>query len=113
MHTGVDWASKIGPPIIAAGNGVISKIRWSPGYGRRIEIKHSNGYKTTYSHLSGFAKGIKKNTIVRQGQIIGYIGNSGLSTGPHLHYEVLVNNHFVNPLRIKIPKNVEVQVQFK
>lgn len=109
MHTGVDWANRIGTPILAAGNGTVIKAEWDSGYGRRIEIQHANGYVTTYSHQSAFAKGIAPGVKVRQGQVIGYVGNSGLSTGPHLHYEVLVNNRFVNPLRIKVPRGRELE----
>lgn len=104
MHTGVDWAAARGTPIMAAGNGVVIKAGWSSGYGRRTEIKHANGYVTTYNHQSGFAKGIKVGTHVRQGQIIGYIGSTGLSTGPHLHYEVKVNGRYVDPMRIRLPR---------
>ncbi|MBS7695997.1 MULTISPECIES: M23 family metallopeptidase [unclassified Chelatococcus] len=108
MHTGVDWADKIGTPILAAGDGVILKAGWSSGYGRRIEIQHSNGYVTTYNHQSAFARGIKPGMRVRQGQVIGYLGATGLATGPHLHYEVMVNGHFVNPLKIKLPRSREL-----
>ena len=104
MHTGVDWADDTGTPIFAAGNGSVIKAEWDTGYGRRVEIQHLNGYVTAYSHMSGFAKGIQEGVKVRQGQVIGYVGNSGLSTGPHLHYEVLVNGHFVDPMRIKLPR---------
>ena len=108
MHTGVDWADRIGTPILAAGDGVILKAGWSSGYGRRIEIQHANGYVTTYNHQSAFARGIKPGMRVRQGQVIGYLGATGLATGPHLHYEVMVNNHFVNPLKIKLPRSREL-----
>ncbi|MCK0198077.1 M23 family metallopeptidase [Ancylobacter sp. 6x-1] len=104
MHTGVDWAGPVGTPIYAAGNGIVRKAAWSSGYGRHTEIEHANGYVTTYSHQSSFAKGIREGVRVRQGQLIGYIGTSGLSTGPHLHYEVLVNGRFVDPMRIRLPR---------
>ncbi|WAC28712.1 M23 family metallopeptidase [Ancylobacter sp. SL191] len=104
LHSGVDWSDRVGTPIYAAGNGVIKKAAWTSGYGRRIEIQHANGYVTTYSHQSGFAKGIREGLRVRQGQLIGYIGSSGLSTGAHLHYEVLVNGRFVDPMRIRLPR---------
>lgn len=104
LHSGVDWADRTGTPIYAAGNGVIKKAAWTSGYGRRTEIQHANGYVTTYSHQSGFAKGIREGLRVRQGQLIGYIGSTGLSTGPHLHYEVLVNGRFVDPMRIRLPR---------
>ncbi len=109
MHTGIDWANKIGTPILSAGNGTVIKAEWDSGYGRRVEIQHANGYVTAYSHQSSFAKGIAPGAKVRQGQVIGYVGNSGLSTGPHLHYEVLVNNRFVNPLKIKVPRSRELE----
>lgn len=108
MHTGVDWANKIGTPILAAGNGTIIKAEWDSGYGRRIEIQHANGYVTSYSHQSAFAKGIAPGIKVRQGQVIGFLGNTGLSTGPHLHYEVMVNGNFVNPMKIKVPRGREL-----
>jgi murein DD-endopeptidase MepM/ murein hydrolase activator NlpD len=104
MHTGVDWIARIGSPILAAADGVVARASWSGGYGRRIELTHRNGYTSTYSHLSGMAKGIKPGAQVRQGQVIGYLGNSGLSTGPHLHYEVLINGHFMDPMKVKLPQ---------
>ncbi len=108
MHTGVDWAGPIGTPIVAAGSGVVLKASWdSGGYGRRVEIQHANGYVTTYNHMSGFARGVVEGVRVRQGQVIGYVGNTGLSTGPHLHYEVMVNGHFVDPMRIKLTRTKE------
>jgi len=104
MHLGVDWAEDTGAPIFAAGNGTVIKAEWDSGYGRRIEIQHLNGYITTYSHMSAFAKGITEGTKVRQGQVIGYVGSSGLSVGPHLHYEVMINGTHVDPMRIKLPR---------
>ncbi len=108
MHTGVDWANRIGTPIIAAGNGTVIKAEWDSGYGRRIEIQHTNGYVTAYSHQSRFASGIRSGARVRQGQVIGYVGNTGLSTGPHLHYEVMINGHFVDPMKIRLPRGREL-----
>jgi murein DD-endopeptidase MepM/ murein hydrolase activator NlpD len=108
MHTGVDWAGKIGTPIFSAGNGTVIKAAWDSGYGRRVEVQHTNGYVTSYSHMSGFARGIQPGVRVRQGQVIGYLGSSGLSTGPHLHYEVIVNGHYVDPMRIKLPRGREL-----
>lgn len=108
MHTGVDWANRIGTPIVAAGDGTIVKAQWDSGYGRRIELQHANGYVSTYSHMSNFARGIQPGTRVRQGQVIGYLGNTGLSTGPHLHYEVMVNGRFVDPMKIKLPRSHEL-----
>nr|HMN52249.1 M23 family metallopeptidase [Xanthobacteraceae bacterium] len=112
MHSGVDWADETGTPVFAAGNGTIIHADWSSGYGRRVEIQHLNGYVTTYSHLSGFARGIQDGVKVRQGQIIGYIGNTGLSTGPHLHYEVAINGNYVDPLRIRLPQGRVLEDQF-
>ncbi|SFJ91380.1 Peptidase family M23 [Bosea sp. OK403] len=109
MHTGVDWANRIGTPILAAGNGTIISAGWSSGYGKHTEIQHANGYVTTYSHQSNFANGIVPGARVRQGQIIGYLGSTGLSTGPHLHYEVKVNDNFVNPMKIRVPRGRELQ----
>lgn len=106
-HTGVDWAAPIGTPIFAAGNGTIISAGWDSGYGRRIEIQHANGYVTTYNHMSAFAKGAVEGARVRQGQVIGYLGQSGLATGPHLHYEVLVNGHFVDPMKVKLARTRE------
>lgn len=106
-HTGVDWAAPMGTPIIAAGNGTIISAGWDSGYGRRIEIQHANGYITTYNHLSGFARGTKEGARVRQGQVIGYLGQTGLATGPHLHYEIMVNGHFVDPMRVKLARTRE------
>jgi len=103
-HTGVDWAAPVGTPILAAGNGVIEESRLKVQNGNYIRIRHANGYQTAYSHLSRFAPGVAPGVKVRQGQIIGYSGNTGFSTGPHLHYEVLVNNQFVDPLSIQVPR---------
>lgn len=103
MHSGVDWAAPRGTPILAAGNGAVEKASWAGGSGRRTILRHANGYKTYYLHQTRFAKGIKEGVRVRQGQIIGYVGSTGLSTGPHLHYEVAVNGNKVNPMRIKLP----------
>jgi murein DD-endopeptidase MepM/ murein hydrolase activator NlpD len=108
MHTGVDWAAPTGSPIVASGNGTIQVAEWEGGYGRYVKIRHTNGYETAYGHMSAFARGIKQGVRVRQGQIIGYVGSTGLSTGPHLHYEVLVNGRFVNPMRIKLPRGREL-----
>jgi murein DD-endopeptidase MepM/ murein hydrolase activator NlpD len=108
MHTGVDWSNRIGTPIMAAGNGAVIKSEWDSGYGRRIEVQHANGYVTAYSHLSAFARGISPGARVRQGQVIGYVGSTGLSTGPHLHYEVVVNGHFVDPMKIRVPRGREL-----
>ena len=107
MHTGVDWAAPIGTPIFAAGNGVVIKAQWDAGYGRRVEIQHANGYVTTYNHLSGFGRGIAEGAHVTQGQVVGYLGQTGLATGPHLHYEVIINGNFVDPMAIKLARTRE------
>jgi len=83
---------------------VVATAGWESGYGKYVKIRHTNGYETAYGHMSAFARGIQPGTRVRQGQIIGYVGSTGLSTGPHLHYEILVNNRFVDPLKIKLPR---------
>ncbi len=109
MHTGVDWAAPIGTPIIAAGNGVIEKSGWASGYGKQTIIRHANGYETSYNHQSAFAQGIKPGVRVRQGQVIGYLGQTGLATGPHLHYELIVNGTKVDPMRVRLPVGKELK----
>lgn len=104
MHTGIDWAAPRGTPIMAAGNGTIEQIGRKGGNGNYIRIRHANGYKTAYSHMRKFAPGLRQGSKVRQGQVIGQVGNTGLSTGPHLHFEVLVNNQFINPMRMRVPQ---------
>jgi murein DD-endopeptidase MepM/ murein hydrolase activator NlpD len=104
MHTGVDWATPYGTPIFASGNGVLEKVGPEGGYGKYIRIKHNNGYETAYGHMSAFAKGMEPGKRVRQGQVIGFVGSTGQSTGPHVHYEILVNGRFVDPLRVKLPR---------
>jgi murein DD-endopeptidase MepM/ murein hydrolase activator NlpD len=104
MHTGIDWAAPVGTPILAAGNGVIEEAARKGYNGNYIRIRHANGYQTAYSHMSRFAPGAAPGVKVRQGQVIGYIGTTGLSSGPHLHFEILVNNQFVNPLSIEVPR---------
>ena len=104
LHGGVDYAAPRGTPILAAGSGRIEKAGRAGGYGNLIVIKHTNGYETRYAHQHRFAKGIAPGVRVRQGQVIGYVGSTGLSTGPHLHYEIRVNKKAVNPLRIRLPR---------
>jgi murein DD-endopeptidase MepM/ murein hydrolase activator NlpD len=104
MHTGVDWAAAMGAPIYAAGNGAVEKAGWESGYGKYIRLKHNYGYETAYGHMTAFARGIEPGVKVRQGQLIGYVGSTGNSTGPHVHYEILVNNRFLDPMRIKLPR---------
>jgi murein DD-endopeptidase MepM/ murein hydrolase activator NlpD len=104
MHTGVDWATPYGTPIFASGNGVVEKVGREGGYGKYVRLKHNNGYETAYGHMSAFAKGLEPGKRVRQGQVIGFVGSTGQSTGPHVHYEILVNGRFVDPMRIKLPR---------
>ncbi|MGP0088352.1 MAG: peptidoglycan DD-metalloendopeptidase family protein [Xanthobacteraceae bacterium] len=104
MHTGVDWATAAGTPIFAAGNGTVEKAGWEGGYGKYVKIRHANGYETAYGHMTAFARNIQPGTKVRQGQVIGFVGSTGVSTGPHVHYEILVNGNFVDPLKIKLPR---------
>lgn len=103
MHTGVDWGAARGTPILAVGDGVVEKAGWAGGYGRQTIIRHPNGYESSYNHQSAFARGIKAGVHVRQGQVIGYVGSTGLSTGPHVHYELIVNGTPVDPMRVRLP----------
>ena len=103
MHTGTDFAAPKGTPIMASGDGVVVRARWCGGGGNCIKIKHNSTYQTVYAHLSKFGKGIKKGKRVKQGQIIGYVGSTGLSTGPHLHYEVIENGRKINSQKLKLP----------
>jgi murein DD-endopeptidase MepM/ murein hydrolase activator NlpD len=105
MHTGVDWACAFGTPIMAAGNGVIEEVGRKGEYGNYIRIRHANGYKTAYGHMSRFGVGVADGVKVRQGQIIGYVGSTGISSGPHVHFEVLVNQTFVDPNSIQVPRD--------
>ncbi|MBI3702416.1 MAG: M23 family metallopeptidase [Rhizobiales bacterium] len=104
MHTGVDWSAPSGTAIYASGNGTVEKEGWESGYGKYIRIRHNNGYETAYGHMSAYARGVEEGKRVRQGQVIGFVGSTGLSTGSHLHYEILVNGRFVDPMRIKLPR---------
>jgi len=103
MHRGTDFAAPSGTPIMASGSGTITRARWCGGGGNCVKIKHNSTYETIYAHMKAFAKGIKEGRKVRQGQIIGYVGSTGMSTGPHLHYEVVVNGKKVNSQRLKLP----------
>ena len=103
MHRGTDFAAPSGTPIMASGSGTVTRARWCGGGGNCVKIKHNSTYETIYAHMKAFAKGIKEGRKVRQGQIIGYVGSTGLSTGPHLHYEVLVNGKKVNSQKLKLP----------
>lgn len=104
MHTGVDWSAPYGTPIFSSGNGTIEKVGWEGGYGKYIRVKHNNGYETAYGHMSAYAKGMEPGKRVRQGQVIGFVGSTGLSTGAHVHYEILVNGRFVDPMRVRLPR---------
>jgi murein DD-endopeptidase MepM/ murein hydrolase activator NlpD len=103
-HTGVDWAAPFGTPIFAAGNGTIDEIGLKGGYGKYVRIRHANGYQTAYGHMTAFARGLDVGSRVRQGQIIGFVGSTGLSTGAHVHFEILINDRFVNPMTVKLPR---------
>src|SRR5210317_108280 len=103
MHRGTDFAAPMGTPIMASGSGLITRARWCCGGGNCIKIKHNSTYETIYAHMKNFARGIKEGIRVKQGQIIGYVGSTGKSTGPHLHYEVVVNGKKVNSQKLKLP----------
>ena len=119
MHRGTDFAAPKGTPIMASGSGTITRARWCGGGGNCVKIRHNSTYETIYAHMSKFARGIKEGRKVKQGQIIGYVGSTGMSTGPHLHYEVIVNGKKVNSQKLKLPsgkilkgedrKNFEIQ----
>ena len=103
MHRGTDFAAPSGTPIMASGSGTVTRARWCGGGGNCVKIKHNSTYETIYAHMKSFAKGIKEGRKVKQGQIIGYVGSTGMSTGPHLHYEVVVNGKKVNSQKLKLP----------
>ena len=103
MHTGTDFAAPTGTPILASGDGLVVRAQWCGGGGKCVKIKHNRVYQTVYAHMSKFARGIKKGARVKQGQIIGYVGSTGLSTGPHLHYEVIENGKKINSQKLKLP----------
>jgi murein DD-endopeptidase MepM/ murein hydrolase activator NlpD len=104
LHSGVDYAAERNTPIFAAGDGVIEEAGPNAGYGNFILIRHTNGYETAYGHMTRFAKGITQGVRVRQGQVIGYVGSTGLSTGPHVHFEIRINDTPVDPLRVRLPQ---------
>ena len=119
MHRGTDFAAPKGTPIMASGSGTVTRARWCGGGGNCVKIRHNSTYETIYAHMSKFARGVKEGRKVKQGQIIGYVGSTGMSTGPHLHYEVIVNGKKVNSQKLKLPsgkilkgedrKNFEIQ----
>ena len=103
MHTGTDFAAPTGTPILASGDGIVVRAQWCGGGGNCVKIKHNRTYQTVYAHMSKFGRGIKKGAKVKQGQIIGYVGSTGLSTGPHLHYEVIENGKKINSQKLRLP----------
>ena len=103
LHAGTDFAAPAGTPIMASGSGTVTRARWCGGGGNCVKIKHNSTYETIYAHMKNFAKGIKEGRKVKQGQTIGYVGSTGMSTGPHLHYEVVVNGRKVNSQKLKLP----------
>lgn len=109
MHTGVDWVTRIGAPIMAAGAGTVIWAEWAAGYGLRVEIQHADAVVTTYSHMSRLGADISPGTEVHQGQEIGALGSTGLSTGPHLHFEVMVKGQFIDPMSIYGPEGVAIK----
>lgn len=109
MHKGVDFAARTGTPIYAAGDGVVERANRFSSYGNYIRIRHNGSLKTAYAHLNGFAKGVRAGSRVEQGQVIGYVGSTGRSTGPHLHYEVILNGKQVNPNRVDLPTGEELK----
>lgn len=113
LHTGVDLAARSGTPIYAAGDGVIKYYKWQSGYGNKVEIEHVNGYETAYGHMSRYVDGLGVGSHVRQGQIIGYVGSTGQSTGPHLHFEIMINGNLVDPLSVKLPKDNVLPQQYE
>ena len=104
FHSGVDWAAPVGTPIFAAGNGTIEEIGPKGGYGKYVRIRHADGYETAYGHMTAFARGLEVGSRVRQGQVIGFVGSTGLSTGSHVHFEIHINDRFVNPMTVKLPR---------
>ncbi len=109
MHRGTDFAAPSGTPIMASGSGTITRARWCGGGGNCVKIRHNSTYETIYAHMKSFAKGIKEGRKVKQGQIIGYVGSTGMSTGPHLHYEVVVNGKKVNSQKLKLPSGKKLK----
>lgn len=111
-HHGLDYAAPTGTPISSIGDGIVTFKGWKGGYGNLVEIKHKNNYKTRYGHLSKFAKGMYRNKKVKMGELIGYVGSTGLSTGPHLHFEMHKNGVALNPLKVKIPRAPSVKKEY-
>ena len=111
MHRGIDFAVPTGTPILAAGSGSVEAAGWNGNYGKYVRIRHNSTYKTAYAHMSRIASGIGKGRKISQGEVIGFVGSTGRSTGPHLHYEILVNNRHVNPLTVQLPAGKSVPVE--
>ena len=109
MHRGTDFAAPSGTPIMASGSGTVTRARWCGGGGNCVKIRHNSTYETIYAHMKSFAKGVKEGRKVKQGQIIGYVGSTGMSTGPHLHYEVVVNGKKVNSQKLKLPSGKKLK----
>ena len=109
LHKGVDFAAPKGTPVYAAGNGVIELLGNNSGYGKFIRIRHNSAYKTLYAHLNNFKKSVYKGLRVNQGDIIGYVGSTGKSTGPHLHYEIIYQGKQINPMKIKLPPRKKLE----
>ena len=103
MHRGIDFAVPTGTPILAAGSGSVEAAGWNGGYGKYVRLRHNSTYKTAYAHMSRIAPGIRNGKKVAQGEVIGYVGSTGRSTGPYLHYEIMVNNRQVNPMTVQLP----------
>lgn len=112
-HLGVDYSAAAGTPVVAAGDGQVTYRGWKSGFGNYIEVKHANSMTTCYGHLSGFAKGLSSGGRVNQGQVIGYVGSTGESTGPHLDYRVMKNGRFVDPLKMVVPASLPVEAKYK
>lgn len=108
MHTGVDFAAPVGTPILAAGNGIVEQVGRKGGYGKYVRIKHSDVYSSAYGHMRDFSKGLRKGMQIKQGQVIGYVGMTGITTGPHLHYEVLKHNKQINPSKLKLAPEIKL-----
>jgi murein DD-endopeptidase MepM/ murein hydrolase activator NlpD len=108
MHKGVDFAAPTGTPIYAAGDGVVEMAKVFGGYGNYVRLRHNSGYSTAYAHMNRFGKGVSLGARVHQGDVIGYVGTTGRSTGPHLHYEILVKGTQVNPLNVRFPSGREL-----
>jgi len=112
-HHGLDYVAPRGAPVSSIGDGVVTYMGWKGGYGKLVEIRHKNNFKTRYGHLSRFARGLRKGKRVKMGQLIGYVGSTGLSTGPHLHFELHKNGRPINPLRVKIPRAPSVNKKYR